>query len=71
MSSYKNKNKGVRQEIQQEEIKSKQPETINLQKTKPETNKTRTYLWNQHIYDVGTWTKAKMEREGLLDQTSW
>ena len=71
MSSYKNKNKGERKEIQQEEIKSQQPETIKLQKTKPDINKTRTYLWNQHIYDVGTWTKAKMEREGLLDQTSW
>ena len=70
MSSYKNKNKGERKEIQQEEIKSKQPETIKLHKTKPEINKTRTYLWNQHIYDGGTWTKAKIKREGLLDQIS-
>ena len=68
MSSYKNNNKGERKEIHQEEKKSQQIETIKLHKTKPKTNKTRTYLWNQHIYDGGTWTKAKMKKEGLLDQ---
>ena len=64
MSSYKNKNTRERKEIQQEEKKSKQPETIKLHKIKPEINKTRTYLWNQHIYDVGTWTKLRWKEKG-------
>ena len=28
-------------------------------------------MWNQHTYDVGTWTKDKMERERLTDQVLW
>ena len=68
MSSYKNNNKGERKEIHQEETKSQQLEMIKTHKTKAKANKTRTYLWNQHIYDGGTWTKAKMKKEGLLDQ---
>ena len=71
MSSYKNKNTRERKEIQQEERKGKKPETIQLNKTKTKSNKTRMSLWNQHTYDVGTWTKAKMEMEKLIDQVSW
>ena len=71
MSSYKIKNTRERKEIQQEERKGKKPETIQLNKTKPKINKKRISMWNQHTYDVGTWTKDKMERERLTDQVSW
>ena len=28
-------------------------------------------MWSQHTYDVGTWTKDKIEMELLTDQVSW
>ena len=71
MSSYKKKNTRERKEIQQKERKGKKPETIQLNKSKPKINKQRIPMWNQHTYDVGTWTKDKMERERLTDQLSW
>ena len=71
MSSYKIKNTRERKEIQQEERKGKKPETIQLNKTKPKINEKGIPIWNQHTYDVGTWTKDKMERERLTDQVSW
>ena len=71
MSSYKIKNTRERKEIQQEERKGKKPETIQLNKTKPKINEKRIPIWNQHTYDVGTWTKDKIEIELLLGKKSW
>ena len=48
----------------------KKPETIQLNKTKPNIKKQRIPMWNQHTYDVETWTKDKMERKRLTDQVS-
>ena len=28
-------------------------------------------MWNQHTYDVGTWTKDKIEMESILNEISW
>ena len=28
-------------------------------------------MWNQHTYDVGTWTKDKIEMEMIIDKVAW
>ena len=61
MSSYKEHTTSETKEFQQKEQKGQNIKSIQQNKTTPNTNKQRTSMQNQHTYDVGTWTKDKIE----------
>ena len=63
MSSYKEHPTSETKEFQKKEQKGLNTKAIQPNKTIPSTNKQRTSIWNQHTYDVGTWTKDKIEME--------
>ena len=71
ISSYKEQTTRETKEFQKKEQKGQNIEAIQSNKTKPSKNKQRTSMLNQHTYDVGTWTKDKIEMELLFNEMSW
>ena len=71
MSSYKDQTTRKTKEFQKKEQKGQNIKAIQSNKTKSSTNKQKIPIWNQHTYDVGTWTKDKIEMELLLNEISW
>ena len=71
MSSYKEHTTSETKEFQKKEQKGQNIEAIQLKTNTPINNKQRTSMWNQHTYDVRTWTKDKIEMESILNEISW
>ena len=71
ISSYKDQTTRKIKKCQQKEQTGKNLEDTQTNKNKSSKNKQRTPMWNQHTYDVGTWTKDKIEMELLLGKMSW
>ena len=71
MSSYKEQTTRETKDFQKKEQKGQNIKAIQSNKTKSSTNKQKIPIWNQHTYDVGTWTKDKVEMELLFNEMSW
>ena len=71
MSSYKEHTTSETKEFQKKEQKGQNIEAIQLKTNTPINNKQRTSMWIQHTYNVGTWTKDKIEMESILNEISW
>ena len=71
MSSYKEQTARDTKEFKKKEQQSQHKKVLHSIKDIPIINKNKTSLWNQHTYDVGTWTKDKIEMESLLNDISW
>ena len=62
MSSYNYTPHGKQKSFNKRKKGENQEEAQNI-KNKLKQNIQRSSIWNQHTYDVGTWTKEKMESE--------
>ena len=62
-SSYKEHTTWYTKTFHQTEQKSENQEETQKIKHKLKQNIQRPSMWNQHTYDVGTWTKEKMGSE--------
>ena len=71
MSSYKDQTTRETKTFQKKEQRGKNLKDVQPNTTKPTKNKQRTPMWNRHTYDVGIWTKDKIEMELLLGKNSW